>query len=241
MREGRRKQQIPFGNDRQNGKATANTTANTKVFDGVFHQAEIWGKFLKDVRANVWWDKIFLELPMPTHLPEDAIVDLRDLELPAINRLNNDHALETSLLSEQELARLIGVAFYARGFAGSSGAGLLASGPAALLIAFDQTAPYKNPNFQFFLDRHERFVYIDCLITADHARRRGLARRLYEDLFAQAQAAGHRIVGCEVNLDPPNPASDAFHASIGFVEVGRARLENGKTVRYLERRLEQTA
>jgi predicted GNAT superfamily acetyltransferase len=43
---------------------------------------------------------------------------------------------------------------------------------------------------------------------------------------------------CEVNLDPPNPASDAFHAALGFAEVGTAVIDNGdKTVRYLSRRL----
>jgi predicted GNAT superfamily acetyltransferase len=62
-----------------------------------------------------------------------------------------------------------------------------------------------------------------------------LARRLYEDLFLRATAAQHTAVGCEINLLPPNPASDAFHARMSFVEVGTAQLANGKTVRYLER------
>ena len=30
---------------------------------------------------------------------------------------------------------------------------------------------------------------------------------------------------------------DAFHAALGFAQVGSATLENGKTVRYLEKRL----
>jgi predicted GNAT superfamily acetyltransferase len=166
-------------------------------------------------------------------IPEDPVlnpVDLVNLDLTALTALNNHHARETSLLSEEQFAAMTRMAFYARGFGP-------ASTPAALLIAFDQQAPYENPNFQFFRDRHQRFVYVDRLITASHARRRGLARRLYDDLFLRAVEAGHSVVGCEVNLDPPNPASDAFHAGMGFIEVGRARLENGKTVRYLERAL----
>jgi hypothetical protein len=40
---------------------------------------------------------------------------------------------------------------------------------------------------------------------------------------------------CEVNSDPPNPPSDALHASLGFKEVGSAAIHGGaKTVRYLE-------
>jgi predicted GNAT superfamily acetyltransferase len=43
------------------------------------------------------------------------------------------------------------------------------------------------------------------------------------------------VVCCEVNSDPPNPLSDAFHAALGFREVGRAFLpDRGKSVRYLE-------
>jgi predicted GNAT superfamily acetyltransferase len=173
--------------------------------------------------------------PAPTHEDPTAdpadLIDLVDFDLAALTALNNHHARETSLLSEEQLAGMIRMAFYARSFGP-------ASTPAALLIAFDQRAPYQNPNFQFFRDRHQRFVYVDRLITAPHARRLGLARRLYDDLFLRATEAGHHVVSCEVNLDPPNPASKAFHAGMGFAEVGRARLENGKTVRYLEHALD---
>jgi len=45
-------------------------------------------------------------------------------------------------------------------------------------------------------------------------------------------------VVCEVNSRPPNPESDAFHAALGFVEVGNARIHDGaKDVRYLLRTL----
>lgn len=159
-----------------------------------------------------------------------AILDLATLDWTAVTALNNAHAQETSMLTEAQLQSLAAMAFYARGVAGEPG-------PAAFLLALDEKAPYPNPNFAFFQARHPRFVYIDRIITASHARRLGLARRLYSDLFASAQIASHSIVGCEVNLDPPNPASDAFHARLGFVEVGRARLPNGKIVRYLERDL----
>jgi hypothetical protein len=57
-------------------------------------------------------------------------------------------------------------------------------------------------------------------------------------VFSQASNAGHDRIVCEVNLHPPNLASDAFHAALGFVEVGKAVIEGGeKTVRYLSRTL----
>jgi predicted GNAT superfamily acetyltransferase len=59
---------------------------------------------------------------------------------------------------------------------------------------------------------------------------------LYDAVFRQASGAGHDRVVCEVNLAPPNPASDAFHAALGFAEVGTVVIEGGaKTVRYLSR------
>jgi predicted GNAT superfamily acetyltransferase len=104
----------------------------------------------------------------------------------------------------------------------------------AFCIALDQSAAYHNPNFDWFRGRLRRFVYIDRVVVADRARGRGLARAMYRALSAAAKEAGHTIVCCEVNIDPPNLASDRFHARFGFSEVGRAVLaDRGKTVSYL--------
>lgn len=166
-------------------------------------------------------------------------VDLKESDLPSLCQLNNLFAAETSHLSPEEMRDLLRMAFYARGIVDKRNDGVVGESRKldAFLIGFDQRAAYVNPNFAFFRTRWERFVYIDRVITAEHAMRRGLARRLYEDLFLRATAAGHTVVGCEVNLIPANPGSDAFHARMDFVEVGRADLANGKTVRYLEREL----
>ncbi|KAF0099282.1 MAG: N-acetyltransferase GCN5 [Rhodospirillaceae bacterium] len=105
-------------------------------------------------------------------------------------------------------------------------------------MAFDQDADYDSPNYLWFRERHRRFVYVDRIVVAPAMRKRGLASRLYEDLLRVAKDAGHDRVVCEVNSDPPNPASDAFHAAFGFVEVGHASIHGGaKTVRYLARPL----
>jgi uncharacterized protein len=140
--------------------------------------------------------------------------------------LNNAHAQELSWLDGAALEALLAEAFHARRIGNLD----------AFIIAFDEAAAYESPNYLWFRARRERFVYVDRVAVASHARGRGLARALYEDLFAAARAAGHGVVCCEVNADPPNPASDAFHASLGFTEVGEARLPGGaKTVKYFER------
>jgi predicted GNAT superfamily acetyltransferase len=143
--------------------------------------------------------------------------------------LNNAHANETSMLDEDSLAALLAKAFYARG---------IDQGATAFLIALDRNAPYDNPNFAWFKASREAFVYIDRIIVAKSARGLGIARLLYEDLFAAAKQAGHTRVVCEVNIDPPNPASEAFHAAMGFAGIGEAAIHNGaKTVRYFEKLL----
>ena len=95
---------------------------------------------------------------------------------------------------------------------------------AGLLITFDQDADYGSPNFLWFRERLERFVYVDRIVVDGAARGRGYARQLYEALFETSRAAGHDLVTCEVNLDPPNPGSDVFHARMGFEVVGQAEL-----------------
>jgi hypothetical protein len=80
----------------------------------------------------------------------------------------------------------------------------------------------------------------DWRIYADFAQGLiGRARRLYADLMASARSAGHQVLVCEVNSEPPNPASDAFHSALGFEPIGSAVLTGGaKSVRYLALRLD---
>lgn len=146
----------------------------------------------------------------------------------ALLALNNAHAVELSLLDSGTLRALVAQAFLARRIGTAD----------AFLLAFDQDAAYDSPNFLWFRERYARFVYVDRIVVASSARGGGLARRLYLDLFERARDAGHVLVVCEVNSDPPNDASAAFHAGFGFVGVGSALLPGGaKTVSYLARSL----
>ncbi|ESY08328.1 GNAT family acetyltransferase [Mesorhizobium sp. LNJC399B00] len=146
----------------------------------------------------------------------------------AILALNNEHAAELSWLEPERLSFLLGEAFYVRRIGALE----------AFIMTFDQDARYDSPNFLWFRERYPRFVYVDRVVVAAQARGRGHARRLYEDLFGEVACAGHSIVTCEVNAEPPNPASDAFHAALGFAEVGDAVIHGGKkTVRYYLRQI----
>jgi uncharacterized protein len=142
--------------------------------------------------------------------------------------LNAAHESETSPLDRAKLTEMLGGAFHSA----TEGAGR-----DGFLIAFDQEAPYDSVNFLWFKARYDRFVYIDRIIVAPHARGRGLARLFYEGLLDRARFAGHDRVVCEINIEPPNPGSMAFHAALGFTEIGRGVLGGGKVVSYQEMRL----
>jgi len=157
------------------------------------------------------------------------IQDIGLPDMPWVLALNNAHVYETSFLDASGISALLDHAFYCRG---------IDRGATALLIALDQNAPYDNPNFNWFKQRYGSFVYIDRVIVAGTARGQGFATRLYEDLFTKARNAGHDRVACEINIDPPNPVSDAFHDAMGFAAVGQAIIYDGKKeVRYFEKTL----
>lgn len=161
--------------------------------------------------------------------PPIALIAAQDRSAQAALRaLNNANARDTSLLTAEEWGALVAGSFAATCTADAT----------ALLIALDQGADYRSANFRWFQARRRRFVYVDRIAVSEHHRRQGLAARLYHDLFERALAARHDRIVCEVNLEPPNPGSDAFHEGMGFVAVGRAELQpSGKTVRYWEKLL----
>lgn len=157
-------------------------------------------------------------------LTQQPLVDLRDCSASAVLALNNAHQVETSFLDTLSYERLLDAA----GFAAAVG-----SSPDAFLIAFNEASRHDNDNLAWFRARHGRFFYVDRIVVAPHARGRGLARALYAALLDRAHAEARPLIGCEINLEPPNPGSDALHASLGFSEIGRRTLGDGKVIRYM--------
>jgi predicted GNAT superfamily acetyltransferase len=140
--------------------------------------------------------------------------------------LNNKNAGQTSPLDAEKLARMLEAARVAT----------IVEPGVAFLLAFDRDADYDGRNFIWFRERFDAFLYIDRVIVGEAHRRLGLGRLLYADLFRRAEELGFQRIACEVNVRPPNPVSDAFHARLGFAEVGKATTGDGaKSVRYLLR------
>jgi predicted GNAT superfamily acetyltransferase len=136
--------------------------------------------------------------------------------------LNNAHAVELSAETVASFTHLVETASLAHWQ------------PEGFVLAFDETAPRTGQNFLWFRARYASFVYVDRVVVQASARGRGVGHALYAQVLRFARATGRPRVVCEVNLEPPNPVSRAFHVSMGFVRVGEARLEQaGKVVEYL--------
>lgn len=91
-------------------------------------------------------------------------------------------------------------------------------------------AAYENDNFNWFSARLKRFAYVDRIVVDAAARGRGLGARLYERVALDARAAGCLTLAAEIDSDPPNTGSLAFHAAQGFAQLGTRRYASGKVV-----------
>jgi predicted GNAT superfamily acetyltransferase len=102
-------------------------------------------------------------------------------------------------------------------------------------IAVAPGADYDSINYGWFSDRYDRFLYLDRIAVSAANRRQGVGARLY-DAMEQAAAEYRRMV-CDVNIQPRNDASLAFHAARGYQKVGELAHPAGKTVALLSNEL----
>jgi predicted GNAT superfamily acetyltransferase len=141
-----------------------------------------------------------------------VIRDAMPADVAVVLRINNAAVPAMNVLDDKGVRWLLAHAAYARvAVAGEQVAGFL--------IGLPPGAGYDSDNYRWFSERYDDFLYIDRIAIDERARSGGIGSGLYDDIAAFARARWPRIVA-EVNLDPPNPRSEAFHARHGFVRVG---------------------
>jgi len=146
---------------------------------------------------------------------------------PAILSLNEESVHFLSPMDHAALAKWAEAACYLRVVESDGQVG-------AFLLGFRKGADYDSPNFLWFNDRFDDFVYVDRVVVSPLFRGQGFADKLYDDFEAFARARAIPRVTCEVNVAPPNPVSLKFHARRGFVEVGQRPYGPNKTVSLLQ-------
>jgi len=97
----------------------------------------------------------------------------------------------------------------------------------ALLLALAPGADYESENYRWFAANQPPSLYVDRIVVAEHLRSQGVGTALYEEVFAHARRLGLGLVTAEVNLEPPNPRSLAFHERLGFRRVGEQATKGG--------------
>lgn len=142
-------------------------------------------------------------------------------DLDALAAINDAAHPAVPITPPEELAALIAMSRLA--LVADDGA------PAGFVIALAPGQPYASENYTWFSARSDRFLYVDRIVLASRLQGRGVGPRLYAAVEEAARADGATEITCEVNVRPANPGSLAFHARLGFVEVGRQETKGGST------------
>ncbi|MBC7291620.1 MAG: GNAT family N-acetyltransferase [Actinotalea sp.] len=138
---------------------------------------------------------------------------LREDDLPVLAALNDAAVPAVNALGQEGLAA----------HAPRCAVALVAddgAGPLGFLLALAPGAAYASENYRWFTAHRPGSMYVDRVVVAPHAHRRGVGRALYAATARRAVGLDLPEVTCEVNLEPPNPASLAFHRRLGFEQVG---------------------
>ena len=88
------------------------------------------------------------------------------------------------------------------------------------VLTFASGTAYDSANYAWFA---ERGVRLGRVVVDASVRRTGIASRVYDEIEDRARLVAP-VMCLEVNLDPPNDPSLAFHRGRGYREVGQDRV-----------------
>jgi predicted GNAT superfamily acetyltransferase len=163
-----------------------------------------------------------------SHQP--TVADIRNVDLPRLLAINEANVPEVGPVDESRLRRLVELSTVA-----------LVVDVDDIVAGFCLVLPlgtdYDSLNYRWFGDRYDHVMYLDRVAFDARFQRRGLGTLLYAEVERRVAQAGATGVTLEVNADPPNPPSLAFHAGRGYVEVGRQATPYGTEVSMMHKEL----
>lgn len=132
---------------------------------------------------------------------------------PRVLTWNHEHVELLSEMDEDRLVTLLGWT--------DLGSVVVDGGrDVGFVLTFPSGTAYDSENYRWFGARYPAFYYLDRIVVDPAVRRTGVGSRLYDEIEERARALAP-VMCLEVNLDPPNEPSLAFHRRRGFVEVGQ--------------------
>lgn len=165
--------------------------------------------------------------------PPPALRSARPADWPAILALNNAEVPKVGPLTADDRDW----------FLRSSDIVVVEAGAArlcALLVLLTDGSDYASPNYGWFAARYPSFAYVDRIVVHAERAGTGLGRALYDHAVAWSAARRRPVLTAEVNLDPPNDGSLAFHQRYGFTQVGvQVDPRNGQTEAMFALRLDR--
>jgi hypothetical protein len=161
-----------------------------------------------------------------------SIRELQRADHPRVLELNQASVQELSALDEPRLQYILALAHRSLVAASDDDGDVL-----AFALAIAPGTDYDSLNYTTLAEMFESFLYLDRIAVADNARRKGLGSALYDAMEVAAAQFGRMV--CDVNIEPRNDASLAFHAARGYREVGELAHGNVKTVALMSKELSQ--
>jgi uncharacterized protein len=138
---------------------------------------------------------------------------ITEADVPAVLALNHRFVDLLSPLDAERLLWLVGLADHADVVE-------LDDRVVGFVLTMAPGSEYDSDNYRWHALRFDdAFYYLDRIVIAEEMRRRGLAGFVYDEMEDVARRFGRMTL--EVNVDPPNHGSLAFHERRGYVEVGR--------------------
>jgi predicted GNAT superfamily acetyltransferase len=161
-----------------------------------------------------------------------SIRPLADADRAALLRLNEYNWPAVHTLDTDTLAWLLGFGGHHFVAVDRTGAVL------GYLLSFASQSNYDDDEIRELRRlTKEPFLYICQVVIARDHRGRGIGRAFYEEVADAARREGTRLLCCDVNTNPPNPGSFAFHRRLGFVVIGSGTASNGMAIAFLARSL----
>ena len=149
---------------------------------------------------------------------------VRGEDIPRLVELNNHAAPAVPVETAESMAALLDVAQWTAVVEGPD------QRPIGAVITVGTGADYSSENYLYFEGHFESHLYIDRVFVDEAHRSSGIGQVLYRAVEDEARRLGASAVTCEVNLEPPNPRSLAFHHREGFRDLDTQATKGGAVV-----------